>query len=61
MESAKIQLELKHDAITVRASIWQGVLTTKTFEGPDCYRQMLNFIKQAFPNEQSITAIIVIQ
>ena len=61
MESAKIQLELKPDAITVRVNLWQGVLTTKTFEGPDCYRQMLNFIKQACPDEQSIPAIVVIQ
>ena len=61
MESAKIQLELKPDTITVRLNIWQGVLTTKTFEGSDCYMQMLNFIKQACPGEQSISAIIVLQ
>lgn len=61
MESAKMQLELKPDAIVVRVNLWQGVLTTKTFEGHDCYIQMLNFLKQVYPDEQLIPATIVLQ
>lgn len=41
-----MQLELKPGAITVNANMRHGVLTTKTFEGPDCYTRMLNFIKR---------------
>jgi hypothetical protein len=61
MESATIQLELKPHTITIRANMWQGVLTTKTFEGPDCYMKMLNFIKQVYPDDQYIHATIVIK
>ena len=60
MESVKMQLELKPDKITIKAQLWQGVLTTKIFEGPDCYVQMLNFIKHAFPNDSFISATIVV-
>lgn len=56
-----MQLELKPDAIVVRVNLWQGVLTTKTFEGHDCYIQMLNFLKQVYPDEQLIPATIVLQ
>lgn len=61
MESINLQLELKQDSITVRANLWQGVLVDKTFEGQDCYVQMLNFIKQAYPNDQYLTATIVLK
>lgn len=49
MEPTKIQLELKPDTI-------QGVLTTKNFEGPDSYRQMLKqmiilYMKPSFLNK----------
>lgn len=54
-----MQLELKPDSITIRANMWQGVLTTKTFEGNECYIQMLTFIKQAYPDEQFIPAIVI--
>jgi hypothetical protein len=33
----EMQLEVKPGAITVNANMRHGVLTTKTFEGPDCY------------------------
>ena len=56
-----MQLELKPDTITIKAKMWQGVLTTKTFEGPDCYTQMLNFIQQEFPNDHFILATIVLE
>ena len=61
MESINLQLELKQDSITVRANLWQGVLVDKTFEGQDCYVQMLSFIKQAYPNDQHLTATIVLK
>jgi hypothetical protein len=61
MESFKIQLELGSNAITVRAKVWQGVLTTKTFEGIECYTQMLMFIKKLYPDEQFIPAQIIVR
>jgi hypothetical protein len=61
MESFKIQLELGSNAITVRAKVCQGVLTTKTFEGIECYTQMLMFIKKLYPDEQFIPAQIIVR
>ena len=61
MQSAKMQLELKANTITIKANMWQGVLTSKTFEGPDCYTQMLNFIKQEFPDDHFIHATIILE
>ena len=61
MESFKMQLELKSNAITIRANIWQGVLTTKTFEGSECYIQMLTFIKKLYPNDQFIPTQVIVQ
>ena len=48
MESFKMQLELKANAITIRVNVWQGVLTTKTF------------IKKLYPDEQFIPAQIIV-
>ena len=56
-----MQLELRPDAITIRANIWHGVLTTKTFEGNECYIQMLTFIKQAYPDEQFIATQVILK
>ena len=61
MESFKMQLELKPNAITIRANVWQGVLTTKTFEGSECYIQMLTFIKKLYPNDQFIPTQVIVQ
>ena len=61
MESINLQLELKQDSISVRANLLQGVLVDKTFEGQDCYVEMLSFIKQAYPNDQYLTATIVLK
>ena len=61
MESFKMQLELSSNAITVRANVWQGVLTTKTFEGSECYTQMLTFIKKLYPDEQFIPAQVILR
>ena len=60
MESVKLQLELGPKAITVRSSLWEGVLASKTFEGHKCYTQFLDFIKQAYPGEKFISAIIAV-
>jgi hypothetical protein len=60
MESVKLQLELNPRAITIRTNLWEGVLTAKTFEGDDCYSQMLDFIKQVFPEEKFINAMIIV-
>jgi hypothetical protein len=61
MKPFKIQLELGSNAITVRANVWQGVLTTKTFEGSECYTQMLMFIKKLCPDEHFIPAQIIVR
>ena len=61
MESINLQLELKQDSIRIRANLWQGVLTDQTFEGQDCYVQMLSFIKKAYPDNQYLIATIVIK
>jgi hypothetical protein len=57
MTEASIQLLLRTDSITINASIFEGVFTTKTFEGPDCYLKLIAFLKQTFTN-QSIQAIV---
>lgn len=61
MEAINLQLELNQDSIKISANLWQGVLAVKTFEGKDCYMQMLSFIKQAYPNNQYLTATIVLK
>jgi hypothetical protein len=33
MESVKLQLELRPEAITIMSSPWEGVLASETFEG----------------------------
>jgi hypothetical protein len=60
MAEANIQLLMTADSITVNASIFEGVLTKKTFEGPDCYLKLLNFLKQSSLTNQVIHAAIVI-
>lgn len=61
MESFKMQLELKSNAITIRVNVWQGVLTTKKFEGSECYSQMLTFIRKLYPEEQFIPAQVIVR
>jgi len=39
MDSNVIQLELDEKSITVKTEVLQGVLTSKTFHGHDCYIQ----------------------
>ncbi|MBV9668505.1 MAG: hypothetical protein JO327_10290 [Nitrososphaeraceae archaeon] len=61
MESVKLQLELRPEAITIMSSPWEGVLASKTFEGHECYIKLLDFIRQAYPDEKSISATIIIK
>ena len=62
MMEPNIQLWLGSDSITVNASMLQGVLTSKTFEGPDCYLKLVDFLKQSSSfTEQPIHAVIVVR
>jgi hypothetical protein len=61
MDPNVIQLELDEKSITVKTEVMQGVLTSKTFHGNDCYLQLLGFIKEAFSNSNAITATIFIK
>jgi hypothetical protein len=61
MDSNVIQLELDEKSITVKTEVLQGVLTSKTFHGHDCYIQLLGFIKEAFSTNNAITATIFIK
>ena len=60
MAEPDMQLLMTEDSITVSASIFEGVLTEKTFEGPDCYLKLVNFIKKSSLLNQVIHAEIVI-
>ncbi|HEX2230585.1 MAG TPA: hypothetical protein VHG34_00190 [Nitrososphaeraceae archaeon] len=53
-------MRLRSDSITVNASMFQGVLTSKTFEGPDCYLKFVNFLKESSFTDQAIHAVIVV-
>jgi hypothetical protein len=44
----------------VNASLLQGVLANKTFEGPDCYLKLVDFLKQYSFTNQAIHAVIVV-
>jgi hypothetical protein len=60
MAEANIQLLMTADSITVNASMFEGVLTKKTFEGPDCYLKLVDFLKQPLFNNLVIHAVIVV-
>lgn len=60
MEQERIQLALTEGSITINASMFDGVLATNTFEGPDCYLQLVNFLKHLFPAERIIHATIIV-
>jgi hypothetical protein len=60
MAEPNIQLLMTADSITVNASMFEGVLTKKTFEGPDCYLKMLDFLKQSSFANRVIYAVIVV-
>jgi hypothetical protein len=60
MEEPNIQLLMTANSITVNASIFEGVLTKKTFEGPDCYLKLVDFLKQCSFTNHVIHAVIVV-
>ncbi|MDQ3971321.1 MAG: hypothetical protein M3227_06500 [Thermoproteota archaeon] len=61
MAEPNIQLLLSADSITVNASMFEGVLARKTFEGPDCYLKLVDFLKQSSFANQFIHAVIVVR
>ena len=61
MAEPNIQLLLSADSITVNASMFEGVLARKTFEGPDCYLKLVDFLKQSSFANQFIRAVIVVR
>jgi len=57
----KVQLLMSADSITVNISMFEGVVVSKTFEGPECYLKLVDFLKQSSFADQVIQAIIVIK
>ncbi|MFL6482531.1 MAG: hypothetical protein ACJ70R_06350 [Nitrososphaera sp.] len=49
------------DSITVNTSMFEGVVVSKTFDGPDCYMKLVDFLKQSSFDEKVIHAIIVVR
>jgi hypothetical protein len=41
--------------------MFEGVLTSKTFEGPDCYLKLVDFLKQSSFADQVIHAVITVR
>jgi hypothetical protein len=60
MVEPNIQLLMTSGSITVNVSMFEGVLTKKTFEGADCYLKLVEFLKQSFFTNQAIHAVIVV-
>jgi hypothetical protein len=62
MEAARnVQLLLEDDLITVNASLFEGLLTSKTFAGPDCYRLLVRFLRELTSSgDVAINATILI-
>jgi hypothetical protein len=60
MAEPNIQLLMTADSITINTSMFEGVLTRKTFEGPDCYLKLIDFLKECSFTNQVIHAVIVV-
>jgi hypothetical protein len=61
MIEPNIQLWMRSDSITVNTSMFQGVFTSKTFEGPDCYMKLVDFLRQSSFTDQVIPAVIIVK
>ena len=61
MGEQNVQLLMTSDSITVNTSMFEGVVTSKTFEGPDCYLKLVDFLKQYYFADQVIHAVIVVR
>jgi hypothetical protein len=59
MAQPNIQLLLTADSITINASMFEGVLTTKTFQGPDCYLKLVDFLKESCTSQVIQASIVV--
>jgi hypothetical protein len=61
MAEQNIQLLMTSDSISINTSMFEGVLTEKTFEGPDCYLKLVDFLKESSFTNQVIHAVIVVR
>ncbi|MFL6308746.1 MAG: hypothetical protein ACJ70T_01965 [Nitrososphaera sp.] len=61
MVEQKVQLLMTADSITVNTSMFEGVVVSKTFDGPDCYMKLVDFLKQSSFDDKVIHAIIVVR
>jgi hypothetical protein len=61
MEEPNIQLLMTAESITINASMFEGVLTKKTFEGPECYSKLVEFLKEFSLADRAIYAVIVVR
>jgi hypothetical protein len=55
-----MQLVLKPGSITVNMAVFEGVLTTKTFEGSDCYGQLIRFLSEQLGTDNPVQATITV-
>jgi hypothetical protein len=61
MVEQKLQLLMTTDSITINTLMIEGIVASKTFEGPDCYIKLVDFLKQSYFADQVIHAIIVVK
>ena len=61
MDLNTIQLEFEEYSITLKIQPLQGVLTSKTFRGEDCYLKLIGFMKKAFSPSSTINAIVLVK
>jgi len=54
-----MQLVLENDRISVHAAIFDDVMVSKSFQGADCYRQLLEFIRAQYGSDVISAAIVV--
>ncbi len=56
---SNMQLVLENDCISVHAAIFEDVLVSKSFQGADCYRQLLEFIRAQYGSDVISATIVV--
>jgi hypothetical protein len=61
MEQNAVQLELREKSITIRTKVLEGVLTGQTFDGHDCYLQLIRFIRETFTANTAIEATLFLK
>jgi hypothetical protein len=60
MNNCIIQLVLKPCSISVSMAVFENVLTTKTFEGSDCYVQLIQFLDEQLGMDSPVQATITV-